>query len=264
MITSTKSKVEKYIAAKGAGMDWLSSVKLPLKGPGCKCRRFHPHSLVAVVVGLVGAFDGQAQVVGLLRGEGGELDGQGVEVRSGNLLVKLLGEHVHGHGVLARVAPQFNLCEHLVGEGGGHDEAGVAHGTPKVDQAALSEEDEVLAVGECVPVNLGLDVGLLLAVLLQPLDLDLAVEVADVADDGVILHLHEVFAGDDVLAPGGGHEDVAPGDGVVHGGHLESLAGGLEGVDGVDLCHDDTATETLQGGSTALTNISVSGNTGDL
>merc|ERR1712060_1045064 len=150
VITSTKSKVEKYTAAEGARMDWLSSSSLV--SPKLQMPRFHPHSLVAVVVGLVGAFNRQAEVVGLLSGEGGELDGQGAEVGSGNLFIKLLGEHVHVDSVLARVAPQLDLGEHLVGERGGHNKAGVTHGTAKV------------AIGKCEPVHLRLDVGLLLAV----------------------------------------------------------------------------------------------------
>ena len=91
----------------------------------------------------------------------------------------------------------------------------MAHGTTKVDKTTLSQQDEVLAVGEGVPVHLGLDVRLLLAVLLQPLDLDLAVEVTNVADDCVVLHHHEVLAGQDVLATSGGDKDVASGKKVV-------------------------------------------------
>merc|ERR1712113_793161 len=106
--------------------------------------------------------------------------------------------------------PQLDLSEHLVGEGGGHDEAGMAHSATKVNKTTLSQQDEVLAVREGVPVHLGLDVCLLLAVLLQPLDLDLAVEVTNVADDRVVLHHHEVLAGQDVLATSGGDKDVAP------------------------------------------------------
>ena len=136
----------------------------------------------------------------------------------------------------------------------------MTHGAPEVDQATLGQEDDVLPVVEGEPVHLGLDVGLQLGVLLQPLDLDLAVEVADVADNGVVLHLHEVLAGEDVLAAGGGHEDVTLGDGLVHSGDLKPFAGGLEGVDGIHLGHDDATAETLERGSTALTNVSVPGN----
>ncbi len=40
----------------------------------------------------------------------------------GNLLVKLLGQHVDTDGVLAGVGPQVDLGENLVGEGAAHDE----------------------------------------------------------------------------------------------------------------------------------------------
>ena len=65
----------------------------------------------------------------------------------------------------------------LVGEGGRHDEAGVAHRTTKVDKTALGEQDDVLAVLQGEPVHLGLDVRLRPAVLLQPLDLGRNVQI---------------------------------------------------------------------------------------
>merc|ERR1719278_2136539 len=101
-----------------------------------------------------------------------KLDEEVARSHLGALAIKLLGEHVHVDSVLARVAPQLDLGEHLVGERGGHNKARVTHGTAKVDQAALSQQDQVLAIGKCEPVHLRLDVGLLLAVLLQPLDLE--------------------------------------------------------------------------------------------
>ena len=41
---------------------------------------------------------------------------------------------------------------------------------------------------------------------------DLVVEVADVADDGLVLHLRHVLGGDDVPVAGGGDEDVGRGE----------------------------------------------------
>ena len=216
--------------------------------------------LVSVMVWLVWTVLREAEVVGLLCRESGQLDVQSSQVRPRHLLVQLLGEHVDAHLVVGGVAPQLDLGQHLVGKGAGHDEAGVTHSTAEIDQTTLSQEDDVLAVGEGEPVHLGLDVSLKLSVLLQPLDLDLTVEVSDVADNGVVLHLHEVLAGEDVLAAGGGHEDVTLGDGLVHSRDLKPFAGGLEGVDGIHLGHDDTTAETLERGSTALTNVSVPGN----
>ena len=186
------------------------------------------------MLGLEGSLLGQTKVVALLLGELGEVDVEGAKVGEGDLLVELLGEHVHAQGVLLGVVPQLELGQNLrkknqnglnfldilfdpkktnlVGEGGGHDEAGVSHGAAEVDKTALGEQDDVLAVLQGEPVHLRLDVRLRPAVLLQPLDLgsnvqikdsalktifcknlkvylDLAVKVTNVANNGVVLHL---------------------------------------------------------------------------
>ena len=73
----------------------------------------------------------------------------------------------------------------------------------------FSEEDDGVAVLEGELVDLGLDVGALDGgVLLEGFSLDLIVEVADVADDGVVLHLAHVFKGDDALVASGSNVDV--------------------------------------------------------
>lgn len=87
------------------------------------------HRLVAVVRGLVGAGDGEVEVVGLLLAEDGELDVELLEVGTGDLLVELLGEHVDAERELARVGPESDLGKDLIGEGAGHDERGVAGST---------------------------------------------------------------------------------------------------------------------------------------
>ena len=82
--------------------------------------------------------------------------------------------------------------------------------------------------GEEVAIDQGLDVGFLDVLAgVEPGDVDLQVEVADVADDGVAGHPLHVLAADDVAAAGGSDEDVAPRRGVFHGGHFEAFHGGL-------------------------------------
>ena len=46
----------------------------------------------------------------------------------------------------------------LVGEGGRHDEAGVAHRAAKVDKTALGEQDDVLPVLQGETVNLDTEI----------------------------------------------------------------------------------------------------------
>lgn len=107
---------------------------------------------------------------------------------------------------------------YLIGEGVAHDERRMSHGTAQVDQTALGQDDDVPSVLQQVAVHLsrgrssaverwptihrdkvkvsylGLDVDLL-CVLVQPADVNFAVKVSDVADDGVVLHALKVAEG---------------------------------------------------------------------
>ena len=74
---------------------------------------------------LVRAVDRDVEVGGLLGGERSELDVELGEVRAGDLLVELLGEHVNAELELARVRPESNLGEDLVRERAGHDKGRV-------------------------------------------------------------------------------------------------------------------------------------------
>ena len=85
--------------------------------------------LVAVVRGLVGTVDGDVKVLGLLVSERCELDVELLEVSTCDLLIELLGKHVHADRELARVGPERDLSQNLVGERARHDEGGVTSGT---------------------------------------------------------------------------------------------------------------------------------------
>lgn len=220
--------------------------------------------LVSVVGGLEGAVDIEAEVLGLNGGQLGELDTNLGQVGGSDLLVELLGEHVDAQGVGLNVGPESDLGQNLVGEGVGHDERRVASGAAQVNKATLGKEDDVVARGHQEAVDLGLDVDLVDGVLLQPGDVQLDVKVTNVADDGVILHDGKVLATDNVTAAGGGDKDVGLLDGILHGGDLVTLHSSLESVDGVDLGDNDTGTHTLEGSGGTLTDITVSGNDGDL
>jgi len=78
--------------------------------------------LVSVVVGLEGAGLGDAQVLGLVRVQLGQVDAQVRQVKGRHLLVQLLWQHVDAELVVAGVDPELNLCQDLVGERVGHDE----------------------------------------------------------------------------------------------------------------------------------------------
>ena len=70
---------------------------------------------------------------------------------------------------------------------------------------------------------------------LEARDLDLVVEVADVADDGAILHRPHVLDGDDVLVAGRGDEDVGARRGVFHGDDFIAFHRRLQRADRIDF-----------------------------
>jgi hypothetical protein len=82
----------------------------------------------------------------------------------------------------------------------------VAGGIAEVQQAPLGQKDHAIAVRHLDHVHLFLDVRPL--VVLQRGDLNLVVEMADIADDRHVLHLAHMLDADDVLVAGGGDEDV--------------------------------------------------------
>jgi hypothetical protein len=91
----------------------------------------------------------------------------------------------------------------------------------------------------------------------QVAHLDLVVEVTDIAYDGLVFHLLHVGPGDHLIAAGGGHEDVADGRGVFHGGHFEAFHGRLQGADGIDLRHQHPGTVSAHGMGAALAHVAV-------
>ena len=100
---------------------------------------------IAVVGGLVGAFDRNADVVGLFLGEFGEVDTDLLEVETGHHFIEVLGQHIHLFAVLIALGEQLNLSQHLVREGVTHHETGVTGGTAKIHQTAFGQQDDFVA-----------------------------------------------------------------------------------------------------------------------
>merc|ERR1719229_1126137 len=185
----------------------------------------------------------------------------------GNLLVKLLGQHVDLAPlvlVALSLLPELKLRDHLVGETAGHNKRGVTGGATKVEQTALRKNDNAGAVVEGELVNLRLDVQAFGATLVQAVHIDLVIEVTDVTDDSVVLHLLHLRTHDDVLVSRGGDEDVGLSEHVVQSNDLEAFHASLEGADGVNFGHHDTSATGLHRLGTALANIAVSADNNDL
>ncbi len=223
--------------------------------------------LVAVVIGLEGAVDGHTDVIGLLFSEFGEAAADAFEVEAGDFFVEVFGKDFDADFLFVAVLPEVNLGKNLVGEGVGHDEAGVARGAAEVDEAAFGEEVDATSVGEGVFVHgadfFGFDGGDGDAGEgVEFVDLDFVVEVADVADDGLVFHLLEVFDGNDVAVACGGDVDVRHAEGVFDGEDAEAFHGGLEGADGIDLGDYDVGAHAFEGEGAAFADVAVAADHG--
>jgi glycosyltransferase involved in cell wall biosynthesis len=142
---------------------------------------------IAVVVRLERPFDLDADIVGLTSSaQLGQLHADLLQVQAGDLFIQRLRQDVDAGRVVLALGPKLDLRQHLVGKAGRHHEGRVAGGVAKVQQAAFGQKDDAVARGHLDHVHLFLDVGPL--VVAQRGDLDLVVEMADVADDGHVLH----------------------------------------------------------------------------
>jgi len=152
----------------------------------------------------------------------------------------------------------------LVSEAVRHDEARVAGSTTKVNKTAFGEEDDRSAVREAVQVDLGLNVGLNNArEFLESVDIDFVIEMADVADDGILSHAFHVVDQDDVFVTGGSNVDFSDGKGLLDGLDFKAVHGSLESTDGIDFGDDDSSALALKGLDASFADISVTSDEGD-
>src|SRR3954447_7147940 len=221
--------------------------------------------LVAIMIRLEGALDRNVDVVGLLRRELGQPRAERVQVQPRDLLVEVLGEHVDLLVVLAGLREELDLGDRLVRERVRHHERRVARRVAEVQQPALGEHDDRVAVGETPLVDLRLAFGALHARELREAGhVDLVVEVADVADDRLVLHARHLLGRNDVLVAGRGDEDVGGLDDVLEARDLVALHRRLQRADRVDLGDDHARALAAQRFRAALADVAVAEHDGDL
>ena len=126
------------------------------------------------------------KVTRLCIGKFGELSAELLQLQSCDLFVEVFWQHIDADRVLVGAGVEFDLRQGLVGKGGTHHVRGMAGATAQVHEATLGQQDDTLAIGKDDMVNLRLDV--LPGVFSQRRDIDLVVEMPDVADDRLVLH----------------------------------------------------------------------------
>ena len=120
--------------------------------------------------------------------------------------IEVLRQHIHLFAVLIALGEQLDLSQHLVRKGVTHHETWVARGAAEIHQAAFSQQDDFVAAGQGDVIHLRLDVVPL--VVLEGRHIDFIIEVADVADNGLIFHLHQVLITNHLVVASGRHKDV--------------------------------------------------------
>ena len=178
-------------------------------------------------------------------------------MQSSNFFVESLGEHGDADGPSLFGGPKGDLSEDLIRKGSRHDERRVTGSTAKIDKSTFSKKDNMVPIGEQETVNLGLNINDALGIRLKPSNVNFNIKVTDIADDSVILHLDEVFAGNDITTTRCRDENVALVSSLFHGQDFVAFESGLESVDGIDFGDEDASTHSAKGTGTALSDVSV-------
>ena len=134
---------------------------------------------------LVRALLVDTNIIGLFVGQFSNVCADSLKMQPRHLFVKVLRQHIDFLAVFLRILPELDLCEHLVSERIRHDKARVTGCTAQVDQPTFGEKDNALAVREDDVIDLRFDV--LPLVLFEVSNVNFVIEMADVADDRLIL-----------------------------------------------------------------------------
>mmetsp|Transcript_1304 Transcript_1304/g.1747 ORF Transcript_1304/g.1747 Transcript_1304/m.1747 type:complete len:324 (+) Transcript_1304:301-1272(+) len=138
----------------------------------------------------------------------------------------------------------------------------MAGGASQVEQTSFSEDDDGFAgFFEDELINLGFDVDALGASH-DSIHVNFIVEMTNVSNNSIVLHLLHLFSHDDSLVTGGGDEDITSCEAVFKGEDLESFHGSLKSTDRINFGHEDDATAGTKSGGATLTDITVSADDG--
>jgi len=207
-------------------------------------------------------------VVSLLGRKLSKLGTEVVKVETGDLLIQNLRQYVNlSAGILAGLAflPQLELGNTLVSERTGHNERRMSSGASQIQQTTFSEDNDSVSLLELESVDLWLN--------LLSLDtweshesshIDLVIEVTNVSNNSIVLHLLHLGSHDNTLVTGGGNEDIYLSDDIIEADNLVTFHASLEGADRIDLRNKNTGTGSLHGLGRTLADITVSGNKNSL
>src|SRR5690606_8965430 len=157
---------------------------------------------------------------------------------------------------------ELDLCNGLVGERSRHDEGRMACCATQVHEPSLGQQNNALAVREDDMIDLRLDFFPLK--IFDASDINLVIEVADIAHDGLILHALHVLARDDVVVAGGGNKDVSLIGGFFHGYHFVAFHRSLQSAVGTYFSYPHLSAQGSQRLCVPLAHVAESAHHGNL
>ena len=141
----------------------------------------------------------------------------------------------------------------------------MAFGATEIHQPALGQQVDAAVARQIKAVHLRFDIearnpfGLVEAV-----HLNLIIEVANVANDGLIFHPEHVFQGDDVAIASASDINVGLTERLFQGRHFKAFHRRLQGVDGIDFGDNHSRAKAAQALGAAFADVAITANEGSL
>ena len=124
------------------------------------------------------------------------------------------------------------------------------------ENSTFSEQDDGVSIFESELVNLGFNVDSFnVGEGFQFFGFNFVVEVTNIANNGVVLHLGHVVGSDDTFVSSGSDEHVHLVKGIFNSHDFVTLHAGLKGADGVNFGNEDSGTCSFHGLSASFSDI---------
>jgi len=121
-------------------------------------------------------------------------------------------------------------------------------GATQVQKSSFGQHNDTVSVWELVSMNLWFDLNLLDSwVGFKTVNIDLIIEMTNVSNDSVVLHLSHMMLHDDALVSSGGNKDISSCNNILHLLDDVSFHGSLECANWIDLSNDNSGTACFHG-----------------
>ena len=190
-------------------------------------------------------------------------------MQTSHFLIDVLRQDIHTRCIFLDLLPKLNLSERLVSETVRHHERWMTSGTTEVHQTTLGKQVDAVAIGEGIFINRTLDVwfdhfNLNTWHVIERIHTDLIIEVTDITNDRLVLHLRHVVSGNNAIVTSGGDVDIAPAECVLEGQYAVAFHRSLQCTNRINFSHDNLCAHALKCSSTAFTHIAISTNDANL